>query len=286
MSTGLTPTAKAVAFYVTALLLALLVALAGPTAWGLYMLTPTVAVLLTMLVVTRDGYSRGGWARLGLHRLGWRTWGTALLVPAAVMAVAYVVVWVTGLSGFASTEDIDGFSIPGALMPAVFVWVVAQATLTLSLGEELGWRGYLLPQLQALGPWKASLLTGLLHGAWHLPMILLTTEYHAEGNRLVVIPLFLATITVVGGFLGYLRLRTDSVWPASIAHSAHNAAWNFGAAFTVAGTSTTAGEYLAGDSGLLILLGYAALIPFLLRSLTRRRETHGATALAVPGVPA
>lgn len=113
------------------------------------------------------------------------------------------------------------------------------------------------------------LLSGFLHAVWHLPLIFLTTLYHDDGNKFIVIPLFLLSVTIAGVFLGYLRLRTDSVWPAVIAHSAHNVLWTFFAGFTVASTPL-ASEYLAGDTGILLSVGYAALASWLMYSLTRR----------------
>ena len=52
----------------------------------------------------------------------------------------------------------------------------------LAFGEELGWRGYLLPQISAIGRRRALLLSGLLQGIWHLPMLLLTPYYHSAGT--------------------------------------------------------------------------------------------------------
>ncbi|REJ33335.1 MAG: CPBP family intramembrane metalloprotease domain-containing protein, partial [Bacillota bacterium] len=39
-----------------------------------------------------------------------------------------------------------------------------------ALGEEIGWRGYLLPQLAGLGRRRALLLSGFLWSIWHLPL--------------------------------------------------------------------------------------------------------------------
>ena len=88
-----------------------------------------------------------------------------------------------------------GVSAQGILGNVIIV------TLTFSIAEEIGWRGYLLPRLTpALGNPRGMALTGLLHGVYHLPLILLTTYYHAEGNRLISLPMFLAAFTV-GGLL-------------------------------------------------------------------------------------
>lgn len=54
-----------------------------------------------------------------------------------------------------------------------FIGIVL-STLTLSLGEELGWRGYLLPQLLSVGRTRALVLVGLIWAAWHMPLIFLT----------------------------------------------------------------------------------------------------------------
>lgn len=267
MVTRLTDTTKALLFYLITFGLALGAALLPGTTTGLYMFTPLVAVLLMLLVVTRDGYTRAGWAALGLHRLGWRAWPVAVLVPLLVMSVVYGILWSSGLAQFAVPADIKG--IPIKYLPLLIVGGLLADTVTVSLGEELGWRGYLVPRLATLGPWRAALLSGLLHGIWHLPLMLLTTQYHPDGSRAIVIPLFLLTLMVAGVFFAYLRFATDSVWPAALAHTAHNMFWLIFAAFTGA-SSPLVVEYLAGDSGLLIAVGYALAAGWLMFSLTRR----------------
>lgn len=161
-------------------------------------------------------------------------------------------------------------------------------TLTNSMGEELGWRGFLLPHLAQFGPVRAMALTGFLHALWHLPFMLMTSLYHPEGDRLVVVPLFVVSVTLAGFFLGYLRLASGSVWPAALGHTAHNLLWAVLSLFT-ASTSPLAVEYLAGDSGLLVALGYAgaaAWVVVRVRSWGRRPYTGShlpAGSVASPG---
>jgi membrane protease YdiL (CAAX protease family) len=71
--------------------------------------------------------------------------------------------------------------------------------------EEIGWRGYMLPKIATGYPRLAPALVGFLHGVWHLPLMLLTTAYNPVGNRLIVVPLFLAILTTAGILYGYLR---------------------------------------------------------------------------------
>jgi uncharacterized protein len=59
-------------------------------------------------------------------------------------------------------------------------------------------------------------------------------------------------------FFGYMRIYTGSIWPASIAHSVHNAAWSVLGTFTLITVSPVlVNVYLVGDFGLLILIGTA-----------------------------
>ena len=278
MMKKLTDRAEATAFYAITLALMVAVALMPGASTEVAMLTPLVVVLLMLFVVTRDGYTREGLKSLGLHRLGLRAWPVAILGPLAVLGVAYGVVWATGLAEFAVPEALAeqgaGVGVPLWLWVPIATIVGPMLTLglVLSLGEELGWRGYLLPRLKYLGAWAAVLLTGFLHALFHLPILFLTTLYHPGANKLILVPLFVASLTVVGMFLGYLRLSTGSVWPAVLGHSAHNSVW---AAFSAlsAGSTPLASEYLGGESGVLVIAGYAALGGWLMYALTRKKDS-------------
>lgn len=155
-----------------------------------------------------------------------------------------------------------------AMLPIEFVLAMVIA-LPLAFGEEIGWRGYLLPHLSALGHGRALLLSGLLHGIWHLPILLLTPYYHNAGNPLIVVALFLATLTLAGVLYGYLRLTTGSVWPAVLAHGAANGFWGMFTALTIT-ASPLALEYLAGESGVLPLIATAILAGWLAYRLHQR----------------
>jgi len=276
MFQNLTDRTKAAVFYALALTMSFaLVPLApilGERVAVITMFTSLLAVLLMLLVVTRDGYTRAGWAALGLHRAGFRAWGLALLVPFLVLGFTYSVVWMTGLGTF---------TVPAGSEPIGLLLDLVASIVIVSLFafvEEIGWRGYLLPHLSSLGRGRALLLSGFLHGVWHLPILLLTPYYHSLGNPWIVAPLFLATLTLAGVLYGYLRLATGSVWPATIAHGAYNAFWNKFTLMTVAVSSPVTLEYLAGESGVLPLIAIAVVAAYLGYRLSRRAPTVLATA--------
>lgn len=227
------------------------------------MATALVAVLLMLLVVTRDGYRKAGWQALGLHRVGFRGWGLAVLGPLLVLGVTYGIVWTTGLGRFVWDTDQGVVDLILNLIINLLIVVI------LALAEEIGWRGYLLPHLLPLGRNRALLLSGFLHGVWHLPIMLMTPYYHGAGNLWIIIPLFLLTLTTAGLFYGYLRLTSASTWPAAIAHGVFNTFWWQFSALTVAVGSPLVLEYLAGESGLLTLIGTALLAGWLLARWNR-----------------
>jgi membrane protease YdiL (CAAX protease family) len=265
MFTQLGSLTKASVYYLIAIALALIVAAFGQRLGErsaiITMFTPLAATLLMLLVVTRDGYSRVGWQELGLHRAGWRSWGLALLGPLLLMGCTYTIVWSTGV-GHLDLSAYTGYVGMISLLLNLIVGLVV--TSLLALAEEIGWRGYLLPHLLPLGNVRAMLLSGLLHGLWHLPLMLMTPFYHAGGNRFIVVGLFLLTLTIAGVLYGYLRLTSGSVWPAVLAHGSINTFWNQFSVLTVAASSPLLLEYLAGESGLLSLLGALLLAGWLL----------------------
>jgi membrane protease YdiL (CAAX protease family) len=121
------------------------------------------------------------------------------------------------------------------------------------LGEEIGWRGYMLPRVQQLtSRRRAALITGFVHGCFHLPLILIATTYDEFGARWFVAPMVVAVLTMGGVFYAYLWDRTHSVWPVSMAHGSINIAFGWGAAAVVGSQTDLA--YVAGESGAATLL--------------------------------
>jgi membrane protease YdiL (CAAX protease family) len=274
MFTNLSNSAKAFMFYGLAFGLTVTVSLLAPFLGELtmlfHMLTPTLAALLMLLVVTRDGRSKDSWRALGLHRAGLRWWGFALVGPLVVMSAVYGLVWLIGVGRVTMPA---GFTL--ADLPLEFI---AQLVITsaFALGEEIGFRGYLLPRLMHLGTTRALLLTGLLHGLWHFPLMLLTPLYPILGSWLIVGPVILMTLTAAGVFYGSLQLGSGSVWPTTLAHGAINTYFNWFAMCTVA-ASPLALEYLAGETGVLTLIGTALAAAWL-----ARRLRPGRSSAAVP----
>jgi membrane protease YdiL (CAAX protease family) len=224
------------------------------------MLTPLLSVLVMKLFVTREGFSREGWADLGFNRAGFKVWPIAIGLPFLVLLVAYGAVWAAGIAHVAIPADLT--------QPLIIAVMNTIVGLLLCVGEEAGWRGFLLPRLLPLGRRPALLLSGLMQAVWHLPFIVFTTTYHGEGNLWLIVPLFLATMTVAGILFGYLRLTSNSTWPAVIAHAVFNTYWTLFATITVT-TSPLAFEYLAGESGLITLVAVAISAVMLIRRLER-----------------
>jgi membrane protease YdiL (CAAX protease family) len=219
--TQLSPGRKAALFYALALSLcaglSLLMHSTGERAAVAAMFTPLTAVLIMQFVITRDGYHRAGWTGLGLSRAGLRYWPVALLLPVVLLAGSESVVGLTGRT----TADWSKLPSPADLVIGLVV------LMAFCFFEEIGWRGYLLPNVTAWAGQRGravpSLVVGFLHGLWHLPIVFLVSgAYLTEGNRWVTVPIFLALLTAAGALYGWLRDSSGSVWPAVITHAAFN----------------------------------------------------------------
>jgi membrane protease YdiL (CAAX protease family) len=283
MFTKLTDTSKAAIFSVLVLCMSVGAALVitflelptGPVMWTLWSFTPTVAALIMLLVVTREGYSKEGWKSLGLHRLGLNVWWIAFGVTLLITVAASAVVWATPLASFIVPEG-------GIIDPIIqFLIFVGLFTVWFALGEEIGMRGYLQPHLMSLGRTRALLVVGLVWGTWHMPLYYFGAKLIPVGNVLLFLPLFYGTIVAASFLFGYLRIYTGSTWPASIAHSVHNAAWGILGAFTATSSPALLNLYVLGDYGLLILIGTvigAIWVGYYLRSGMNQAQEEGAEA--------
>ncbi len=162
---------------------------------------------------------RGTLRRLGIARLGWPD---AYLI-AFWAPVAYVVgrIAVTvALRAGQLDENVGGlhpasgaapsFDAIQALVAAVLV--APLATMLLTVGTEIGWRAFLLPRLLHLGSWQAITVTSVLWWMWQLPRVV---DPSSSGWLLETVA-FLFWCLFVGEILGWLYLRTRSVWAPAL----------------------------------------------------------------------
>lgn len=201
------------------------------------MLTPALGVLAVRLLDRRTlarEWARGTGLSFGprpkrtvvLLIAGW--FGTVLFSVVAVAVSAALGLLVLDLDEFSLfASAIGDLGVPLGVGSVVVVQLVAMALIAplinsvLAFGEEWGWRGWLLPRLAERGVWPALLISGVIWGVWHAPLTLLGYNYANLGPWAAL--MFTATCVFLGILLGWLRLRSGSVWPAVISHGAINA---------------------------------------------------------------
>jgi membrane protease YdiL (CAAX protease family) len=246
------------------------------------MFTPLVSVLLVVFFVQKPRPRPlleflGMWPLWPLKRTIWMSvfgiLGSALVIIAGVFlatALGLVHLDLTTFSGFAATlraatarAGIPIGSIPTGLIVLTQLLVIPFAALIngfLTIGEELGWRGYLLPSLRPLGTWPALLISGAVWGFWHSPIILL--GYNFNQPNLFGVIMMMGGCILYGVLVGWLRLRTASIWPSVFAHGAFNATAGF--LFLVIAANTNADPSATGPLGWVTWIVMALVIAVLL----------------------
>lgn len=301
LETRRVPWSAVIVFTVLACGLAWLVALplwlgdglAEPLAGALLpamMLTPAIAALIVtfaMRVPARGERARflGLWPLRPAKRVVWLM-VAAWLVPPLLVALTVLVSATLGfvrldLTFAAFAVELQKALPAGSPMPPVEVVVFAQIAMIPfaallnaipAFGEELGWRGWLVPALRPLGTWPTLLLSGAIWGFWHSPIILL--GYNFGRTDLSGVLLMIGGCVAWGILLGWLRLRSASVWPAVIAHGSLNAAAGLIVIFAAAKPDLA----LAGPLGVAGWIVLAVVIAVLVATGQFRRQPELAGA--------
>jgi membrane protease YdiL (CAAX protease family) len=115
--------------------------------------------------------------------------------------------------------DISKFSLRTyQLMPQLVVIIL------IALGEEYGWRGFLLPRLMnKFNLFYSSIILGLIWGFWHFPAYLIGTGVPLQMSFMV----FLLWVILGTLFISWIYYYTKSVLTSILAHIGANAAFNY-----------------------------------------------------------
>jgi membrane protease YdiL (CAAX protease family) len=243
------PLREVTTFLVLAFSLAIGIAVAMPHA-GINVLLSAFAPLAALVVITFTTTPRGKrkelWGSFGLNKSGKRLWPFAVGVPMLLATSAY---GIAVLLDVANLRDFD-VTVSGLGSWTLNLGSTLVFMSVLFLSEELGWRAYMLPRVQQLtSRRRAAVLTGFVHGCFHLPLALIATTYDQHGSRWLIAPMMVAVITAGGVFYAYLWDRSHSVWPAAIAHGTVNTAFSLGAGAVVASSQADL-AYVAGEGGI------------------------------------
>lgn len=264
------------------------------------MFTPLVSAALVLLVLGRRRPRPvlrflGVWPIRPVGRTIWTTVAAylgGLFLPVVALVVAAVAGWfpvdLVGFGGFHDVLQAQGLrSLPmsiGVLVTLQLVQLpfVACFNAVVTIGEEIGWRGFLVPALQRFGTWPALVGSGAVWGLWHAPIILLGYNF-GRTDWLGVVSMVVACV-LLGIVLGWLRLRTGSVWPAVFAHAGVNGAAGVGAVVAASGVDVS--SVLRSPLGVAGWIVLAVVIAVLVLTGAIRRRAELAPAPERAAAPA
>jgi membrane protease YdiL (CAAX protease family) len=230
------------------------------------MWSPGIAGLLTTFYYQRN-LRHMGW---GWGKTKYQAWSYGL--PVLYGLVAYGLVWITGLGGLPDPAFVEqssnqitklfGWSNV-APVSVIAITVLLDGTLGVlfscisALGEEIGWRGFLVPQLAKVTSYtKTALISGGIWSIYHYPALLFA-DYNSGAP--VWYSLICFTLLILGASFAFawLRLRSGSLWTGVILHASHNLfIQNI---FDRITSDTGSTKYFIGEFGIALALVCAAV---------------------------
>ena len=232
-------------------------------AWSAAMWMPGLGAIIATRLGDKQEFKTLGLGKLGNKKIYLWAW----LVPILAVILTGTITWLLGWGKFDTSftlikQSLEGLpKVPESTLPLLLTAQIA-ASLTLAplfntlfaLGEELGWRGYLLPKLLALGEIPAMLISGVIWGLWHAPVILQGHNY--PEHPLLGVGMMIVFTVLLGIFFSWLYLKTKSPWAPALGHGTVNAVAGLPLLF-LTGVDLTLGGALTSVSGWLAL---AALV--------------------------
>lgn len=183
-----------------------------------------------------------GMATLRLNRrsiaeLGWK-WGKtkyqlwSWFVPLLYASTAYAVVWIAGFGRAGNPEFLNNLAkqmhLGGPRWVSVAIGIALTGTFGLvgsishALGEEIGWRGFLVPELSRTTSFTTTaFISGIVWSLWHYP-VLIWGDYNAGTPTWYGLTCFTVMVISLSFIFAWMRLKSGSLWTGAILHASHN----------------------------------------------------------------
>ncbi|MCG8370611.1 MAG: CPBP family intramembrane metalloprotease [Proteobacteria bacterium] len=254
---------------------------------------PRLYILGLMWAPGLAALSTASMKRISIASLGWEWRDRRLLaigyfLPLLYTLTAYLLIWGSGLGGFYDSGFVlqveTGYgweTLPAWANFGIFVLTQSTfgvlMTMTFALGEEIGWRGFLVPRLMQRFSFGATcLISGAMWAVWHYPLVFLG-GYGGDGPVFYSAACFTALVIALSVVMAWLRLRSASIWPAVILHASHNL--YIQSVFEPLTEKTELSRYFVGEFGLVIPALVVLPAAYLLKqraSLSRRQDDRSA----------
>jgi membrane protease YdiL (CAAX protease family) len=198
---------------------------------GLYVLglmwCPAIAAILTHLLHGIP-FSEMGWKPKQARYLA-----ISYLLPIAYALITYLVIWFSKTGGFYNKDFVERIGMqtgyPG--LPAgiaITIYVLVTGTIGMfgsmfsAFGEEIGWRGFLVPQFAKNHSFTATSITvGIIWSIWHYP-ILLFADYNNGAPAWFSLTCFTVLVISISFAFTWLRLKSGTLWTGVLLHASHN----------------------------------------------------------------
>ena len=191
---------------------------------SLGMLTPAIAHVITRKI-TNEGFRLTGEnsMMLGIDLKGrkWVFFLLAVILPVVYATLGDAVIWLMCPEAFGEAE-VSSFVVIIYPLIAVVQGVVLSFA---ALGEELGWRGYMMPKLiELMGMPKAIIIGGIIWGLWHAPLTCVGHNFGMDYQGFPYLGIIVMCLfcTALGTVLMYVTIKTNSIWPAAFMHAVNN----------------------------------------------------------------
>ena len=187
---------------------------------------PALAGMATLKLSGRD-----------LRDLGWK-WPQSpyalqsWFIPLLYAAIAYGIVWVARLGGFPNHEFMGvlaqrmGLRVSPVASTVVYVLLAGSfglaKGLASALGEEIGWRGFLVPELSKKVSFTGTaLISGAIWSCWHYPL-LIWGDYNSGTPTWYGLSCFTVMVISISFVFAWMRLKSGSLWTGALLHASHN----------------------------------------------------------------